>query len=96
MSIQERVNSMLGMFRKSSVKVPASNEKVDLETVQLTYVRWLSRHGKYNHETRECVEAFVNPEDANRFASALRDAFALIRHTSGTGVVVYQQDKDGK
>lgn len=79
---------MLGWLRKSTVDCPKSDETVKLETVPLTYVRWQARFGEFSYDVRECVEAFPNPEDAEKFAESLRAAFKLIRHTSGNKITV--------
>lgn len=79
---------MLSWLRTSTVDSPKSDETVKLETVALTYVRWKARYGQYNCDVRECVEAFPNPEDAEKFAESLRAAFKLVRHTSGDNVTV--------
>ena len=59
-----------------------------IEVVQLWEVRWHSRHGEYSGDIRPEVEAFTSEADAEEFATALRNAFALTRTKSGNGVTV--------
>lgn len=69
-----------------------SEKLTSLPEVQTWEVRWTSRHGKYSSDTREEVRAFVCREDAKTFARALRDAFALLKHTDQTEVTVSKVD----
>ena len=73
-------------FKKT--EVPVSNETEIVDTVQLWEVRWYSRNGVYSQDTKPEIECFINEEDAKKFAQSLRNAFKLIRHTSGTKVEV--------
>jgi hypothetical protein len=66
--------------------VPTSNETKEVNAVQLWEVRWHSRHGEYHSDTRPEVEAFITKELAEEFATSLRNAYKLLRHTNGTGV----------
>lgn len=79
----------MSWFRKK-IDAP-SGETVQLDGLQVWMVRWVSRYGSFNTETQKEAQAFTNEEDANHFAQALRDAFALIRHTSQAHVYVEKQ-----
>lgn len=68
--------------------VPKSNEVTQKLAVQLWEVRWRSRHGEYGSDTQPELECFTNQQEAEDFAQALRQAFALIRHKSGNRVSV--------
>jgi hypothetical protein len=68
--------------------VPESNDTQTIEVAQLWEVRWKSRHGEYSHDVRPEVEAFASEAQAEEFATALRNAFQLVRHTSGRKVIV--------
>lgn len=68
--------------------VPENIFVKDVDAVQLWEVRWRSRHGEFSSDTRTEVEAFPTEDEANAFAAALRNAFALIRHTSNDYVSV--------
>lgn len=70
------------------LKVPATNEVKEIDAVQMWEVRWKSRYGQFNGDTRPELECFPSEIAANEFAEALRAAFKLIRHTSGDNVVV--------
>jgi hypothetical protein len=70
------------------ITVPASNETKQVPAVQLWEVRWTSRYDVYSHSTRPEMEAFPTEAEAQAFATALRNAFELIRHTSGARVEV--------
>lgn len=75
-------------FFKKNVEIPVSNDTQLIEAVQLWEVRWRSRHGQFNSDTRDEIEAFPSEVEAQRFAEALRNAFRLIRHSSGDSVKV--------
>lgn len=68
--------------------VPQSNETKQVEAVQLWEVRWESRHGPATWETRPELETFTSESSAQEFAQALRNAYRLIRHTSGAHVSI--------
>ncbi len=68
--------------------VPTSNETREIEVAQLWEVRWESRHGEYSNDTRPEMEAFPTRQTAEEFAEALRNAFDIVRHTSGHKVTV--------
>ena len=62
---------------------PFTNQTREVEAVQMWNVRWQSRNGKYSGDVQPELEA-----QAQEFATVLRNAFALLRHTSGTRVSV--------
>lgn len=68
--------------------IPWSNRTKQIQVPQLWYVRWESRYDKYGSSTQPEVEAFTSEQQANEFAESLRKAFKLIKHTSGTNVLV--------
>ena len=65
-----------------------SKTKTSIKAFETWEVRWKSRNGNYYNNTRPEVRVFTNKDDAKEFASALRDAFKLIKHTSGNDVYV--------
>jgi len=71
-----------------SLLVPFSNLWKTVEAVQCWEVRWTSRHGEYNFDVRPEVEVFASSAEAEEFATSLRNAFELIRHTWGDDVTV--------
>ncbi len=71
-------------FKKTSV--PVSNEMKEVDAVQLWQVTWWSRHGAYSSDLEKEFEVFTSEQEANDFANALRAAYKLLRHTSGTEV----------
>ena len=75
------------LFTKK-IEVPESNEVKEIEAVQLWYVRWWARHGEFAHNLKQVTEAFTSEEEAEEFAKSLRNAFKLLRHTSGDRVIV--------
>ena len=73
------------------IKAP-SGETVDLQGIQTWIVEWFGRHGEFSMDTSKCAQAFTSKEDAEHFASELRKAFSLIRHSGpGTHVSVIKQ-----
>jgi hypothetical protein len=67
-----------------------SGQQQELEAYETWSVRWESRYGEYSHDTQPEMEVFTSKEDAEKFATELRNAFELIRHTSGTEVKVHK------
>lgn len=68
-----------------------SKKTVEVDEVQLWYVRWTSRYGGMMRDTKKEVKAFPNYDDALEFKQALEDAFKLIRHTHGNKVTLTQE-----
>ena len=65
-----------------------SGQQQELTAYESWCVRWRSRHGKYGSDTQDEMEIFTTKEDAEKFAIELRNAFKLVKHTSGTKVEV--------
>ena len=74
------------MFSFKKLFTPKSDELKSVEVVQLWYVRWASRHGRFAGDTEEVMEAFTSKEDAVAFANSLKAAFALIKNTSENSI----------
>jgi hypothetical protein len=73
-------------FNTKPLTVPLENATKIVDTVQTWTVQWESRYGQFGHDTRKEFEIFTNEEDAKDFVTALKNAFKLIRHTSGNEV----------
>lgn len=63
------------------IEIPVTNNVREVEAVQLWEVRWMARHGAFSNDTREQVEVFMSEQDADDFATALKNATKLLRHT---------------
>lgn len=72
------------------LSIPTGQKTV--EATELHEVRWTSRYGEYSNSTQPEAEVFTSKEGAEEFAAALRNAFKLIRHTSGTTVEVKKRN----
>lgn len=68
--------------------VPFTNKTKEVKSVQYWKVCWQSRYDSYSWGTSPEMEVFLSKEEAERFAESLRNAFKLIRHTSGNQVTV--------
>lgn len=79
------LKSLIALKKKA---VPETNETVLVDAVQLWEVRWQSRHAGGHYDTQPEVEVFVSEEGAKAFATSLRNAFRLLRHTSRIEVTV--------
>ena len=66
-------------------------QQVSVDVYEAWGVRWQSRHGGFSGDTKPEMRVFTSEKDAEEFADALRDAFRLIKHTSGTCVSVSKQ-----
>lgn len=51
-------------------------------------VRWYSRYGEYSSNTQAETTFFTTEDQAQAFAQHIRDAFVLLRYTSGAQVTV--------
>jgi hypothetical protein len=67
-------------FLTKLLTVPWSNETEEVEAVQLWEVRWESIHGDIGKRSKPEVEAFTSEEEAETFATSLRNATKLLRH----------------
>lgn len=76
------------MWSFKRIRVPESNNIKEVDAVQLWEVRWQSRNGEFHGETSREVEAFPTEKEASEFAESLKNAFKLIRHTSGNRVQI--------
>jgi hypothetical protein len=66
-------------------------QEMSVDVWEAWEVRWTSRYGAFASDTKPEMKIFTTEEDANQFADALRDAFKLIKTTSGTGVSIIKQ-----
>ena len=66
-------------------------QQTGVDVVECWEVRWRSRHGGFSSDTRPEVRVFTSYEEAREFECALQDAFALLKHTSGTRVTLEKQ-----
>lgn len=80
------------LFKK--IQIP-SGEKVEVTAYQSWVVRWssYSDYGSSYAAKRPESEIFTQKEDAERFASELRQASALLKNTCSIGIVIEDQTK---
>lgn len=92
---QKETKSISGLKQAEKTKVIEIEERkaASLVAYESWVVRWESRYGKYSGDVKPESEIFTTKADAERFAKELREAFKLIRHTSGTKVKVFQQSR---
>ena len=69
-----------------------NGEKEAVIAYESWIVRWQSRHGVYSKDVKPECEVFTSKEGAIKFANQLKEAFALIKHTSGTYIKVEKND----
>ena len=77
---------MKKLFKRKK-EIP-TGQTIKVDVYEIWMVRWRSRSGLYHSDTKDTAEAFTNEQDARKFEKALKDAFKLIRHTSGTNITV--------
>lgn len=75
----------MNIFKKLFVP---SGQKQELTAYETWTVRWESRHGEYHTDVQPEMEVFTNKDDAHMFATQLKEAFKLIKHTSGSTVKI--------
>lgn len=66
-------------------------QQVSVDVYEAWAVRWTSRFGRFASDTQPELKVFTSEEDAKLFAKALKDAFALINHTSDAHVSISKQ-----
>ena len=66
----------------------SNDEKEELKTYESWFVKWESRNGEFRGDVEPEATLFTSKEEAEKFAKQLREAFKLIRHTSGTNVTI--------
>lgn len=75
-------------FKKAQFR---DEQTMQVDVAEVFEVRWQSRHGEFSYATRPEIRVFAKEKDAISFRDALRDAFRLIKHTSGTEVSITKQ-----
>lgn len=75
----------MNLFKK--LFIPNGKEEA-ITAYETWVVRWISRYGWYGSDTREECEVFTTKKDAEKFATRLREAFKLIRHSACNKVEV--------
>ena len=71
-------------FNLKNIFVPKTNEVKSVEAIEIWYVRWHGRNGPYSSDIVPCIEAFPIREQAEDFATSLRNAFQLLRISDNT------------
>ena len=77
------------LFR-SKVKIP-TQDKIEIESVDMFVVSWWRRYGKFNSDLEKCYRSFFTEDDAILFKNALDEANKLIGNTSNTRVEISRQ-----
>ncbi len=77
----------MNLFKELSIP---NAQKEALIAYESWVVRWKSRHGQYGSDTKDEFEVFTTEKDAEKFATQLKEAFKLIKHSSGNKVEVYK------
>lgn len=75
----------MNFFKK--IFIP-NGQKEPVTAYETWVVRWRSRYGQYVSDTQDECEIFTTKEDAEKFAIQLKEAFKLIKHSSGNRVEV--------
>lgn len=79
---------MIEMFSFKELFTPKSDDLKSVEVVQLWYVRWTARYGRFSSDTKEVMEAFTSKDEAIGFANSLKAAFALVKNACDNSVSV--------
>lgn len=75
------------------IKRPITNQTVEVETIQLWYVRWKSRHSDYMGDAKTIMEAFTSEDDAKFFKESLENAFKLLKYSGSITKVSLEKAK---
>lgn len=87
------------MWPLKTVKTPIPDPQHPLKvlaSVELTEVTWKRRFGAYNADTQSATKVFLNKEDAEVFASALKDAAKILRYTENIHVHIGPHEAPSK
>lgn len=74
-------------FKKKVIQVP-SGSTTPIEAACTWTVEWTSRFNAYSTGLRKEFEVVFSEEDAIKLKDSLKEAFKLIRHTSGNIVCI--------
>lgn len=75
-------------FLSKLLTVPETNTTKQIDVIQMWEVRWRSRKSEVDFDGHPELECFSMEAEAEEFAKALRNAFALIRITTMNRVTV--------
>lgn len=78
-------------FKSKKIDVPISNETKQVDAVEFWQVQWYSRYGNFHGDIEQENEVFTNEQAAKDFAESIRNAFKLLRFTSGTKVKLFKK-----
>ena len=73
------------LFKRT--QVPVDDEK-EVDAVRVWFVEWTSRFGSCTFEEKKEAVAFLSPETAQEYKTALDNAFKLIRYTAKNEVTI--------
>jgi len=65
-----------------------NGEKEEVKVYGSWFVEWKSRHDEYAGNVKPEAILFITKEEAVKFANQLKEAFKLIKHTSGNEVTI--------
>lgn len=87
-------------FITRTITAPASNDTKDVTVIDCWSVRWCggtwsSCGGEPQHfwSRREHVEVFLNEQDAEAFATSLRNAFVLLRLRGAQKITLQRESR---
>lgn len=75
------------MIKLKKLLVPTGETK-KVDAIEVWTVSWWSRYNEYSFGVNKEFEVFISEGEAEDFAKSLRDAFKLLRYTSGTKITV--------
>lgn len=79
---------LTNLANKFKAKAPPIIKDVTPNPIDVYEVRWHSRRGNYSSDTKPEVAVFTSKDEALKFDKALKDAFKLLRYTSGTDTTI--------
>ena len=77
----------MNLFKK--IFIP-SGKKESVTSYESWVVRWRGRFGQFHGDTQDECEVFTTQEDAEKFATQLKEAFKLIKHSSGDKIEIFK------
>ena len=83
----------MGIFKlnKKKENVIDSYNSGEVDGAEVWMVSWDARFGVYSHNTKRVAKAFLNYDDASKFAESLKEAKALLQYTEPINIKVEKQ-----
>lgn len=80
MKITSKINEIFGLKKEK-----------DAQGAEVWIVSWDARYGEYSGNMSRVAKAFLDYDDAHKFADSLRDAKKLLQYTENIDISIEEQ-----